>query len=92
MALAPSIRVKEAESASDFYNYLSYCTEAVDLRTRYQSASRTIAQADIQQRANLNSELRRFLHGWAAVTHERYAIRKIGTMHHAAKNYVGVKP
>ena len=90
LALTPSVRVKEVTTEEDFFRYFKYCTKAVDLRRPYKSAMRAAGKNNLEKRSIMNTELREFLHGWVSITRGRYAIRKIGTMHHASNDYIGV--
>jgi hypothetical protein len=90
LALLPSVESRCIRTERRFANALQYLTKSVDLIGPYNSAVATAPSFD-DSIATLNRELRGFLTSWVGVTQGRQAIRRIGTMHQASKEYIGTK-
>lgn len=91
LQLSPSIHSIKIPTRDCLAKTLSYCTKAVDLTGIYCKSIGSYGEESAALNRELNREMQALLLGWSGITEGRYSIRKLGSMHHASKGFIGAK-
>lgn len=86
--LVPSIAMRTITSEKEFANMLQYGLKAIKIAESYEYAL-ALNDHEPEPVEQINHELKRFFSDWLGTTSRRLSIRRLGTMHHGSKHFVG---